>query len=899
MSALSFASPALLLALLALPLVWWLLRATPPAPAERRFGGMLFLRGLRNEKDTPARTPWPILLLRLVIAGLLIVALAGPMIGAPAQTGQRGPLLIVLDDDWTAASEWRARQDAVSLEAARPGAGTREAWLLRTASDEPVVEGPMTLDDAARRVAGLVPQPRLPDHDAAARALRAAALPETQVLWLAGGAAPATAGRRAFLDSLSRQGFVTAFRLPGAETAALTGLRSEGAALTIELSRIGNRLPAREGDIRVIARDGRTLTRLPFAFGAGEAETEAALDLPLALRNQAAILRMEGERSAGATWLVDASARRVRAGLVTEGATDSLLTSGTYLTQALAPLAVIERGTPEDLVAAGADLIVLDDVGTLRTEAERALMGWLEGGGLLVRFAGPDVANADTEDAPTFPAPLRTGGRSFGGALTWETPQDLEGFDRDSPLGSLSVPEDVEVRRQVLLRGGAEAESWAYLTDGTPLITARRVGEGLIVLFHVTASPTWSDLPLSGAFPAILRRIVALAGTSVVEEASPDRPLGALRLLDGFGALEEPAASTPPATPAAIAQGRAAPGFYGLAEAPLSVNAWTGTPALAPATRGLPAGFAIAGPEGSQLARLGPPLLAVALFLLLADACAMAWLRRRGMGGLAAAMLALALLPDARAQDLRPPLSGKALQAAAETRFAYVETGDPSTDRISRAGLFGLTREAIRRSALEPAQPIGVDLETDDLSVYPLLYWPITPSMREPSDAALSELEAYMAGGGMVIMDTQDGERAGTGAETPQQARLRSILERMDTPPLEPLPDDHILKLSFYRLDALHGRNTEGTVWVEAASALRETTDAVPSLVISGRDWASAWAVDEGGVPLRPAGAGGPSRREAAYRSGINMAMVALTGSYKGDQIHVQELLDRLGEEAP
>ena len=67
--------------------------------------------------------------------------------------------------------------------------------------------------------------------------------------------------------------------------------------------------------------------------------------------------------------------------------------------------------------------------------------------------------------------------------------------------------------RQVLAEPDAALSDkvWARLGDGTPLVTAGPRGKGLIVLFHVTADTTWSNLPLSGLFVDMLRRIVAKA----------------------------------------------------------------------------------------------------------------------------------------------------------------------------------------------------------------------------------------------------------------------------------------------------------------------------------------------------------------------------------------------------
>jgi hypothetical protein len=60
---LAFTTPLLLLALLALPILWWLLRAVPPAPIRRRFPGVALLLGLQDDESQTDKTPWWLLLL--------------------------------------------------------------------------------------------------------------------------------------------------------------------------------------------------------------------------------------------------------------------------------------------------------------------------------------------------------------------------------------------------------------------------------------------------------------------------------------------------------------------------------------------------------------------------------------------------------------------------------------------------------------------------------------------------------------------------------------------------------------------------------------------------------------------------------------------------------------------
>jgi hypothetical protein len=248
-----------------------------------------------------------------------------------------------------------------------------------------------------------------------------------------------------------------------------------------------------------------------------------------------------------------------------------------------------------------------------------------------------------------------------------------------------------------------------------------------------------------------------------------------------------------------------------------------------------------------------------------------------------------------------------ALYAANETVLAYVLTGNPRVDRISKAGLTGLSHELFDRTAIEPADPVAVDLETDELSLLPILYWPVTESQPQPSDAAYAKLNDYLRYGGMILFDTLDSDLgASFGGATPNGRALQRVALKLDIPPLEPVPSDHVLTRTFYLLQDFPGRFYDAPVWVEAARdaetveglPFRNLNDGVTPVVIGGNDWASAWAVLDDGQPMFPIGRGigGERQREMAIRFGVNLVMHVMTGNYKSDQVHVPALLDRLGQ---
>src|SRR5690606_30265863 len=185
------------------------------------------------------------------------------------------------------------------------------------------------------------------------------------------------------------------------------------------------------------------------------------------------------------------------------------------------------------------------------------------------------------------------------------------------------------------------------------------------------------------------------------------------------------------------------------------------------------------------------PLLGAALGLMLLDTLAVLWMggflgrfRRRPATAataiaIMAAGLSLALLTPhaALAQDSKPG-DQQVIAAIGVTRIAYVITGDPSVDAVSRAGIEGLSRFLTEKTALEPGEPAGVHITEDELAFYPLIYWPVETSTPLPTEEAMARIDAYMRQGGTVLFDTRDQYASGfstNGAASPNTMRLREI----------------------------------------------------------------------------------------------------------------------------
>jgi hypothetical protein len=313
------------------------------------------------------------------------------------------------------------------------------------------------------------------------------------------------------------------------------------------------------------------------------------------------------------------------------------------------------------------------------------------------------------------------------------------------------------------------------------------------------------------------------------------------------------------------------------------------------------------------------PILLAALGLLALDALVVFWLaggfRRlmRGRPRAAAAAVALAIfgasmilaIPSVHAQQT----DDMAMKSALQTRLAFILSGDAEVDRVSQAGLQGLTLFLAQRTALEAGDPVGLDPSRDELGFYPLIYWPVVPGVSKPSREALERIDSYMKQGGTVLFDTRDAVEVPPGpggeARAPGMLALRNILSALDIPELEPVPRDHVLTKTFYLLKDFPGRFATGRLWVEATQTENEdeTTsrparagDGVSSIIISSNDFAGAWATRGDGQAMLPLVPGEPRQREFAFRAGVNIVMYTLTGNYKADQVHIPALLERLGQ---
>ncbi len=945
---LGFAQPWILVAIAALPVIWWLLRLTPPKPAQETFPPTRILAELVNREETPARSPWWLTLLRLLMAFLVIFAMSLPVWNPQSATLRgEGPVLLIVDNGWASGTDWPERMQNAQAIVDEAQAQQRQIILIATASNKQQKVEIISADNLRGKLASWENQPAFPDYSLIAKKIDQAIQsfdPSTIVFLSDGIAHPGHEKITNVLQTQPSQKIL--FQPNNNKTAVLNSISNEPDAMVGTISRIDPKNPETFG-VTAFDIKGISVSRQNIQFPAGETSATFSFDIPVEVRNDIVRVALDNTTHAGAIQLLDESNRRRLVGLISGEKHDNsqpLLSPLYYISRALSPFSDIRRASDAnvvlavpELITSGVSTIVLADIGILPPQTAQKLQAWVNNGGMLIRFAGPRLAAAP--HSTLLPVRLRQGDRNIGGALSWEKPKPVDKFELTSPFFGLEPPSEVFVSRQVLAlqEGDLATKTWARLTDGTPLVTASKSKQGWIVLFHVSSDATWSNLPISGTFVEMLRRVVNQSRSFVANTAESEIALPPLRLLNGRGQLASPPID---AKPIKIAKGNKPtvtlenpPGFYGTNDGFRAVNLFNADADLQPLAAGIMgketqhSGYGI-----SDALALKPFALIILATLLVIDCIAVLWMAgllkflspslvKRKTARAAAFIITIILLnssplaPDfAYAQNAKSTIRELNLpenfdfSPSLKTRLAYVITGVASVDQTSEAGLRGLTKFLTERTAIEPGEPIGIDISSDELAFYPMIYWPIHTASELPDATTMARIDTYMKQGGSVIFDTRD-QFSGfstLNGSTPERIHLQRILSSLDIPPLEPVPPNHVLTKTFFILAQFPGRYSGGDLWVEqlpdspdkfsnAARPVR-TGDGVSSILITGNDFAGAWAINRQNMPMFPIVPPNPIQREIAFRVGVNLIMYAMTGNYKSDQVHIPALLERLGQ---
>jgi len=513
---LTFLAPLVLLGLIALPIVWWILRISPPKPREQVFPPLRILEGVQAEEETPAGTPIWLLIFRLLLVALAVFALAQPIFQSTKADTQKRPTIFI-DQSVFSAPVWEDMIDEAERLTRAAQRSNLEVNLILSESD-PV--GFLPAREALETLKSLQPVNYV-------SALDLSNPPENTDIYVISSGLSTSETQNLPSSAIIFEPEVNPVILPGEVRETAQGFDTDWYR--------PSKQTALSHTVEALGAGGGVIASEELRFAPGADLGTVSFSLPAQLRSRVARLRVSGARSAASVKLLDDSFGRPLVGVLRASADTSspLLTEPFYAKQALLPFADVFEGEQKTLLALKPSILVMSDS---QRNDDDTIQAFVEEGGVLIRFAGPRLAKRPDN---LLPVALRVGDRAIGGALAWESPQKLASFPIESPFAGLAVPEDVTVSKQVMAEPGIETDTrtWARLEDGSPVVTSVALGEGRLVLFHVTAGPDWSNLALSGLYVDMLQRLLPLAKGRSVEQSESTANWMLDRELDAFGRL--------------------------------------------------------------------------------------------------------------------------------------------------------------------------------------------------------------------------------------------------------------------------------------------------------------------------------------------------------------------------
>ncbi len=890
-----FLSPWMLVSLIVLPILWWVLRSMPPRTREIKFPAFFLLKNIEAKSSASSHTPFWLLLLRTLMIAMFILAFADPVINPVSNIPMniKGNILLVVDNNWAAANKWQSRTTKIKEYITRAGRSDIGVVIIPTAKsdlDGKVKSyGVMTANDAKGFLNKLKPVPWQASYRSVTKVLDDVLREKNiahSVYFSSGIKVP-----NGFIDEFDI--IVEDKKTNNPYMLKKTGRKLDDFTFVIERIYSSND----NLELHGYSSDGALVDKLKIDFPSGDKEYEFNWGLLPEIKAKIARIVLYSHNTAATTILLDQKSDRYNAGIISNHnyvERRDLLDEVYYLNKALedggsVSIADIEKQLANKNVSA----LILPDSTALNMEEQDRLFDWVINGGVLIRFAGSNLA-ADIEDN-LLPVELRYGQRAMSGTMTWGKPLHIANISDTSPFYGIAVPENVVIQQQVLANPSPEVfeKTWLRLEDGTPLVTGTKLAKGTIILVHTTAGPDWSDLCYSELYVEMLERMASL-GHGVIDYKTSDI-LSPMMLMNGFGALQSidrklnviksikpddsfyPSPETPP-------------GVYGDRYNFKIFNLGNNLPKMKKVETSVSSTLKESYIAYSEVS-LKYLLLKLALVLLFIDTVVALWLRR------AVAFIGCIV---AMCICLQPSNSLAAENNTANyinsVNLAYIITGDKDIDDLSHNGLAGLAKTVSTRTSIKVKGIVGVNPENSYLLYYPFVYWPMSAKQPNLSILAARNLQNYMARGGVVLIDTRDMQFGSSDEEgiLPGAKQMRNLTRNIQISELIKNPKNHLLSRSYYLMDKFPGKYVGGNIWVEKEPDVHH--DGVTSIIIGSNDWAASWSKDPQDQAHHMVLPGGELQREKAYRFGINLVMMSLTGSYKADQIHVSNILERIGK---
>lgn len=379
----SFAAPLLLLGLLSLPIIWWLLRITPPTPRKELFPPLRFLPKSNNQQEAAHRTPWWLSLLRLTIAALIIIALAKPTWNQkPIILSGSQPLALIIDNGWASTREWKKRITIAEDLLTQAEKQQKNVYFLATAESDIFNIGPLPAKVVKQHLMHLQPQPWPINRVRALKKLLETTKDKPlDIAYLSDGLKTNEDDQAFALIEQLKPKTLLWYLADISDLTGITAIENNNGLLAARIIRAtthGKKVVV----LNLYDLNNKLLGRFTTNFNAGETTAFVPFNLPLELRNDIAWIKIENHAHAAATFLVDSHNRINRVALLSPSVnemTQPLLSPFYYIIKALQGHAqIITAGGKElsvdidHLLKQNPSVFIMGDIVNMSEEAEKA-----------------------------------------------------------------------------------------------------------------------------------------------------------------------------------------------------------------------------------------------------------------------------------------------------------------------------------------------------------------------------------------------------------------------------------------------------------------------------------------------------------------------------------------------
>ena len=549
-------------AALGIPVYVHLLRhnVRPPRPVSSL---MFFERGTQSSTRHRRLKHLLLLTLRCALVLLVVLAFANPFMRRSSTSATGRLLLIVLDRSFSMRADTRfadAKQQALALLAAK--APAQKAQIIALGGQVEVLSQPLA-DQAQLRSAinGISPGDGHGDFGELARVVRsltegartpgdlhvfsdmqrsamppniADATPPGNIRLFLHAVATAPGTRNWAIQTIEPPAELSDPKNPvrSRVRAVVTGFNTPAASKTVSLIVNGATIATRKVDVPANGRATLEFAPLPVAYGWSRCEVrvEAADGFPADDASLFAVQRSDPQRV-----LFVHAAGDNRSPLYFSNALDSAA-QASYSVQSI----VAEQTT--DLDPSRYAFVVLSDTATLPSIFEHALAQYVQDGGGVLIALGPSSARSG--HIPLWAGGIRTLRQDKANPITvGQVDFSYPALEQPQPVRDEGGWDETKFLYSAVVAPGP-ARVAMRLSDGTPLLIDRPMGQGRVVLFASGFDNLTNDLPLHPVFVAFVDRAARyLSGTG---------EFGGSRLVDSFIQLRSGMQPVGQSTPAEV-----------------------------------------------------------------------------------------------------------------------------------------------------------------------------------------------------------------------------------------------------------------------------------------------------------------------------------------------------------